>query len=208
MKIGIIVGTTRPGRRGAVVGRWVHEVASRHPAATAGQVSFELVDLTDYALPMLDEPTPALFGDYRHGHTRRWADKIGSFDGFVFVTAEYNHSVPGALKNAIDFLFAEWSDKAAGFVSYGVAGGVRAVEHLRQILAEVKVAAVRTQVTLSVFADFEMSDPTDPNAAHVIRPGDHQQPTLNTLLDEVISWARALQPLRTAASAEPQIAAA
>ncbi|GAA2833994.1 hypothetical protein GCM10020220_023660 [Nonomuraea rubra] len=104
-------------------------------------------------------PAPALFGEYRHPHTNRWAETVASFDGFVFVTPEYNHSAPGALKNAIDFLFAEWNNKAAGFVSHGVHGGVRAVEHLRQVMTEVQVANVRTQVALSAFTDFETHRP-------------------------------------------------
>ncbi|MDQ3783412.1 MAG: NAD(P)H-dependent oxidoreductase [Actinomycetota bacterium] len=192
-RIAIIIGSTRPGRRGEAVGRWVEEVAGRHPAVTAGEATFEVVDLAEVGLPLLDEPVPAMFGEYRNAHTRRWAETIGSFDGFVFVTAEYNHSVPAALKNAIDFLFAEWNDKAAGFVSYGVHGGTRAVEHLRLSMAELKVADVRTQVALSVFTDFEITDPTEPG---VFAPGEHQEPTLNEMLDEVIAWSRVLKPLR------------
>lgn len=192
-RIAIIMGSTRPGRRGENVARWVSEVAGRHVAVASGDVIVEVVDLADYGLPLLDEPVPALFGEYRNAHTVRWAATIGSFDGFVFVTPEYNHSVPAALKNAIDFLFAEWNDKAAGFVSYGVNGGVRAVEHLRLALAEVKVAAVRSQVALSVFTDFEVDSPTD---VGVLVPGEHQEPTLNTLLDEVIAWSAALKQLR------------
>ena len=111
----------------------------------------------------------------------------------MFVTAEYNHSIPAALKNAIDFLFTEWNHKAAGFVSYGVHSGTRAVEHLRQALAEVMIADVRTQVALSVFTDFVITDPTETG---LFAPGDHQEPTLTTMLDEVIAWSQALQPLR------------
>jgi NAD(P)H-dependent FMN reductase len=119
-KIGIIIGSTRPGRNGEAVGKWVHEVARRRTDA-----EFELVDLLDYKLPLLDEVYPPAMGRYQEPHTLQWADKIRSFDGFVFVTAEYNHSIPGALKNVIDFLHAEWNNKAVGFVSYGLAGGVR-----------------------------------------------------------------------------------
>jgi NAD(P)H-dependent FMN reductase len=124
--IGIIIGSTRPNRRGEQVAAWVHQEASRR-----GDAKYELVDLRDYPLPHLDEPMPASSGQYQHDHTREWAARIDSLDGFVIVTPEYNHSVPGVLKNAIDYLYAEWNDKAVGFVSYGGAGGVRAVEHLR-----------------------------------------------------------------------------
>ncbi|MFJ9846933.1 NADPH-dependent FMN reductase [Kitasatospora sp. NPDC101155] len=202
-RIAVILGSTRPGRRGETVARWATKVAARHPAAVVGEVTFELVDLADYALPMLDEPVPAMFGQYRNEATRRWAAAIGSFDGFVFVTPEYNHSMTAALKNAIDHLFVEWNDKAAGFVSYGVHGGTRAVEHLRLTLAEVKVAGVRSQVVLSVFDDFDYTgcDMTDPTSAGVFRPGERQEAAMNTMLDEVVAWSVALEPLRAKAAA-------
>ncbi|MFC7649956.1 NADPH-dependent FMN reductase [Streptosporangium lutulentum] len=113
IRIAIVIGSTRPRRRSAVAAHWVAEVAAHHPAVTAGEATFEVVDLAEYDLSVLDEPLPALFGDYRHAHTNQWAQTIASFDGFVFVTPEYNHSAPAALKNAIDFLFAEWNNKAA-----------------------------------------------------------------------------------------------
>lgn len=199
-RIAVIIGSTRPGRRGGTVARWVDEIASRHAAVTAGEATVEVLDLTEYGLPLLDEPVPAARGEYRNAHTKRWAATIGSFDGFVFVTPEYNHSVPAALKNAIDFLYAEWHDKAAGFVSYGAQGGIRAVEHLRLTLAEVKMATVRTQVALSKYTDFELF--TDPG---LWSPDEHQQSTLTTMLDEVIAWSRALKSLRdTTTSTGPQ----
>ena len=203
IRIAVIVGSTRPGRRAEAVAHWVHEVAGRHAAVTAGVATAELVDLADYDLPLLDEPVPAMFGAYSKEHTQRWAATIAAFDGFVFVTPEYNHSVPAALKNAIDFLHAEWNDKAAGFVSYGVHGGTRAVEHLRLTMAELKIADVRSQIVLPVFTDFEFSDPTDPMDPGVVAPGPHQEPTLMEMLDEIIAWSGALKPLR-ARSADTQ----
>ncbi|GAA2069938.1 NADPH-dependent FMN reductase [Actinomadura alba] len=193
VRIAIIIGSTRPQRRTAVAAQWVGDVAGRHPAVTAGEATFEIVDLVDYGLPVLDEPTPAMFADYRNAHTTRWAQAIDSFDGFVFVTPEYNHAPPAALKNAIDFLFAEWNNKTAGFVSHGVHAGVRAVEQLRLTMTELQVANVRTQVALSAFTDFEITDPTEPG---LIAPGDHQEPTLIEMLSEIITWSRALKPLR------------
>jgi NAD(P)H-dependent FMN reductase len=91
---------------------------------------------------------PPSLGQYTKPHTLAWAEKIASFDGYVFVTPEYNHSTSGALKNAIDFLYREWNNKAAGFVSYGSVGGTRAVEHLRLVMAELQIATVRAQVAL------------------------------------------------------------
>lgn len=183
LRVGIILGSTRPGRNGEAVARWTHELASRRTDA-----EFELVDLKDYDLPLLDEPVPPSQGQYRHEHTKVWARKIESFDAFVFVTPEYNHSTSGALKNAIDFLYREWNNKAAGFVAYGSAGGTRAVEHLRLIMAELQVADVRSQVALSLFTDFE-------NFSE-FKPAEHHQKSLDGMLDQLIAWGGALKALR------------
>ena len=150
MRIGIIVGSTRPNRVGAVVAPWVHEVAAKRSDA-----EFTLVDLAEVNLPHLDEGLPPILGQYDNEHTKGWAATVASFDAYLFVTPEYNHSIPASLKNAIDFVYREWNNKAAGFVSYGVAGGVRAVEHLRLVMAELQIATVRTQLTLDSYRDFE-----------------------------------------------------
>ena len=140
LKIAIVTGSTRPGRNNEAVAHWVHKLASQRP-----DDHHELVDIADYKLPLLDEPMPPALGNYTKPHTKAWAQKIASFDGYVFVTPEYNHGIPAALKNAIDFLNREWHNKAAGFVSYGAsASGSRAVEHLRVVLAELMVATVRS----------------------------------------------------------------
>lgn len=183
LKIGIILGSTRPGRNGEAVAKWVHQLAQQRSDA-----EYELVDLLDFNLPLLDEPVPPSQGKYSKPHTLAWAAKIASFDGFVFVTPEYNHSTSGALKNAIDFLYKEWVNKAAGFVSYGSAGGVRAVEHLRLIMGELSVADVRQQVMLSLFTDFENFSTFKPDPRH--------EKSVATMLDQVVSWSGALRPLR------------
>jgi NAD(P)H-dependent FMN reductase len=185
-KIAIILGSTRPGRNGEQVARWVLEQASAHHDA-----QFELVDLRDFPLPHLDEPVPPAMGQYQHEHTRRWAAEISGFDGFVIVTPEYNHGTSGVLKNAIDYLYAEWNNKAVGFVSYGSVGGVRAVEHLRLVAGELQMADVRQQVTLSLATDFEHYS--------TFTPGDGNLPALKTMLDQVIAWSAALAPLRATA---------
>ena len=197
IRIAIILGSTRPGRRVVDVGRWVADAAGRHPAVTAGEAGLELVDIADHQLPLLDEPAPAVVGAYQHAHTRRWAATIDGFDGFVFVTPEYNSAIPAALKNAIDYLYAEWNDKAAGIVSYGVYGGTRAAEQLRQTLGEIKVADVHAQVAINPYVDFDFTDST----AGVCAPGERQETALTTLLDEVLAWSRALRVLRTPAAA-------
>jgi len=182
-RIGIIVGSTRPNRKGDQVAAWVHR-----EAAGRGDAQYDLVDLRDYPLPHLDEPMPASSGQYQHDHTREWAARVASLDGFVVVTPEYNHSVPGVLKNAIDYLYAEWHNKAVGFVSYGGAGGARAVEHLRLMAGALGVADVRAQVTLSMITEFENFS--------VFKPGDYNLAALNTMLDQLLEWTTALAPLR------------
>jgi NAD(P)H-dependent FMN reductase len=149
LKVGIIIGSTRPGRKAEAVAGWTYDIAAKRSDA-----SFEVVDIAAFDLPLLDEAMPPIMNQYTKPHTKAWAEKIGSFDAFVFVTPEYNHSTSGALKNAIDFLYREWNDKAAGFVGYGGVGGTRAVEQLRLVMGEIKVAAVRAQVALSMHTDF------------------------------------------------------
>jgi NAD(P)H-dependent FMN reductase len=183
IRIGIILGSTRPGRNGEAVARWVYDIASKRDDA-----AYELVDLKDYDLPHLDEMTPPSLGQYTQPHTLRWADKIASLDGYVFVTPEYNHSTSGALKNAIDFLYAEWNNKAAGFVSYGSVGGTRAVEHLRLVMAELQVADVRAQAALSLFTDFENFS--------VFKPAAHQADSVTAMLDQLVVWSDAMATLR------------
>ena len=183
VRIGIIIGSTRPGRNGDKVAKWVYDHAIERDDA-----EYELVDLLDYSLPHLDEAIPASRGQYANDHTRAWADKIASFDGFVFVTPEYNHSTSGALKNALDFIYGEWNNKAAALVSYGVHGGVRAAEHLRLVLAELQVADVRQQVSFSLMTDFEQYVNFTPAAYH--------QGMLATQLDQLVPWAAALRGVR------------
>src|SRR5438309_670013 len=182
-RIAIILGSTRPGRNGEAVAKWVYEIAQKRTDA-----EFELVDIKDFNLPLLDEPVPPSMGQYSKPHTKAWAAKIGSFDGYVFVTPEYNHSISGALKNAIDFVFAEVNIKAAGFVSYGGAAGARAVEQLRQVRAEVQMATVRNQVLPSMFNDFENFSLFKPDARH--------EKSVNEMFDQVIAWGGALKTLR------------
>jgi NAD(P)H-dependent FMN reductase len=183
IKIGIILGSTRPGRRGEGVAKWVLDEATKRPDA-----DFELIDLLDYPLPHLDEPMPPSMGQYQNQHTKDWAATIAQFDGFIFVTPEYNHSTSGVLKNAIDYLYAEWKNKAMGIVSYGVVGGARAAEHLRLIAGELQMADVRTNVALSMFTDFQYFTE--------FAPGEHQIQALEALFGEVIAWSSALAPLR------------
>jgi NAD(P)H-dependent FMN reductase len=183
MRIAIIVGSTRPGRNGKAVADWVFDIARKRTDA-----EYELVDIADYNLPLLDEPVPPSMRQYSKDHTKRWAAKIGEFDGYVFVTPEYNHGPSGALKNALDFLYAEWNNKAAGFVSYGSAGGTRAVEQLRLVMAELQIADVRAQVALSLREDFENMT--------AFKPRPHHEKTVHGMLDQLVLWAEAMRQVR------------
>ena len=183
LKIAIILGSTRPGRNGKAVADWVLAQAQNRTGAT-----YELVDLLDYPLPHLDESIPPSVGQYAGEHTKAWAEKIAEYDGFVFVTPEYNHSTSGVLKNAIDYLYAEWNNKAASFVSYGSLGGARAIEHLRGISAELQIATVRQQLSFSMFTDFE-------NFSE-FRPGPQHEAAATVLFDQLESWTGALKRIR------------
>ncbi|OMI35615.1 NADPH-dependent FMN reductase [Streptomyces sparsogenes] len=118
-------------------------------------------------------------GRYTHPHTRQWATTVAAYDGYVLVTPEYNRSFPGVLKNALDRVYAGWNNKAVGLVPYGFDGGVRAVEALRPVLGALQLADVSAAVTLNLrteFADFGAT----------FTPGDHQGPTLPTILDQLL----------------------
>lgn len=183
VKLAIILGTTRPGRNGEAVANWFHGIAKQRSDA-----EFEMIDLRDINLPLLDEPMPPSMGQYSKEHTKQWAKQIANFDGFVFVTPEYNHGISAVLKNALDYLYAEWNNKAAGFVGYGSAGGVRAVEQLRLVMGELQIADVRNQVMLSLFTDFEnMSE---------FKPAPYHEKGANNMLDQLVMWSEAMKAAR------------
>ncbi len=177
LTIGIILGSTRQGRVSPQVGEWVKGIADKR-----GDAEYEIVDIADFKLPFLGEGTGEEPG------LKAWAEKISSLDGYVFIAQEYNHSITGALKNAIDSAYKEWNNKAAGIVSYGSTGGARAAEHLRGILAELQVADVRNHPTLSLFTDFE-------NFSE-FKPAELHNENVNGMLDQVIAWSTALKSIR------------
>ncbi len=174
MRIGIIIGSIRDGRAGQAVAEWVLEHASRRDDA-----DFELVDLKTFDLPLLTSATVpgAAKKQYDDPRVTAWSQAIDALDAFVFVTPEYNHSVPGGFKNAFDSLGNEWGDKPVGFVSYGAESGVRAVEHWRQIVANFRMFGVRQQVSCASFSEFPDGD---------FSPNDRRAGELNTLLDQLI----------------------
>ena len=177
LNIGIILGSTRQGRVSPQVGEWVKGIADKR-----GDAEYEIVDIADFDLPFVfttsgDEPG-----------LKSWPQKLSNLDGFVFIVAEYNHSITGALKNALDSARDEWNNKAAGIVSYGSTGGARAAEHLRGICGELQIADVRVHPTLSLFTDFENGTEFKPQDLHLNN--------VNAMLDQVIAWSGALKTLR------------
>ncbi|CAH2716013.1 hypothetical protein BACCIP111895_03197 [Neobacillus rhizosphaerae] len=177
LTIGIILGSTRQGRVSPQVGDWVKGIADKR-----GDANYEIVDIAEYNLPFVfttDGSEPGI---------KAWSEKLASLDGFVFIAQEYNHSITGALKNALDTVRDEWNNKAAGIVSYGSTGGARAAEHLRGIFGELQVADVRVHPTLSLFTDFENGT--------VFKPADLHLNNVNAMLDQVIAWSGALKTLR------------
>ncbi|MGW3208155.1 NADPH-dependent FMN reductase [Streptomyces sp. NPDC001135] len=184
-RVGIIIGSTRPGRNGDRVAAWVRHLAAGHAGDTA---DFELVDLNDHALPLLDEAVPARMARGGRPHTRRWAERIGSYDAFVVVTPEYNTAPPAALTNAIDYLYEEWGGKPVGYVGYGVFGAVMAIQKLRAQAGVLRMADIGPQVALTLREDFENFTEFRPRELHVSE--------VHGLVEELLSWAQALAPLR------------
>ncbi|EMR06191.1 FMN-dependent NADPH-azoreductase [Bhargavaea cecembensis DSE10] len=185
IKIGIITGSTRDSRVNRQVAEWVKSIADKRTDA-----EFELVDIKDYRLPSYNEPVPAIMSQgYATPEARPWSEKISGLDGFVFVTPEYNKAVTSGLKDAIDYLYTEWNNKAAGIVSYGSSLGVTAANNLRLILSVPAVATVRTQPALSLFTDFENMT--------TFKPAPFHEQTVHNMLDEVVAWSTALKTIRT-----------
>jgi NAD(P)H-dependent FMN reductase len=182
LKIAVIVGSTRPGRKGRTVADWVIDQAKGRDA------SYEIVDLVDYPLPIFDEANHPALGQYEQEHTKAWSKAIASYDGYIFVTPEYNHSTSAALKNALDYLQREWHNKAAALVGYGAVGGTRAVEHLRAVLSVLQIAHVGQALAFSLFTDFENFT--------TFKPAESQAAYAKTLFDQLEAWAAALKPLR------------
>lgn len=176
LSIGIILGSTREGRVSPQIGEWFKSLANQR-----NEASFEIVDIKDYNLPFLGTSSDM-------EGIMKWNAKLASLDGFVFVTSEYNHSIPASLKNALDLAKDAWNNKAAGIISYGSAYGARAAEHLRGILGELQIADVRTQVLLSLFTDFDAAGQFKPMALHAAN--------VNSMLDQLVKWSKALKTIR------------
>ena len=191
-RIGIIIATTRQGRFGDKPAQWIKAIADRR-----SDVASEIVDLRDYPLPLFDEPRSPAYGPSDRPEVQRWQAKLAELDGFLFVTAEYNRSIPAALKNALDYAYAEWNRKPAAFVGYGPIGASRAVEHLRNIAVELQMAPTRTgvHVTMEPFLAVMKGE-------RALADFEHLNQGAAATLDELVWWAMALKAAREAGEVE------
>lgn len=181
----VVVASTRPGRVGLPVARWVMNRATSHDGFCV-----EMVDLAAVALPILDEPNHPRLRQYVHQHTKDWSATVDRADAFVFVVPEYNYGYNAALKNALDFLHHEWQYKPVGFVSYGgVAAGTRAVQQLKPVVGALKMLALNESVNIPFVTQFLAEDGT-------IAANDIMEEALTTMLDEERRVTDALALLR------------
>jgi NAD(P)H-dependent FMN reductase len=180
----VVIASTRPERAGLSIASWFVEAARRH-----GNFEIEVIDLKVLNLPPIDEPNHPVKRQYQHEHTKAWSATVSAADAFVFVVPEYNHGVPPALVNAIDYLFHEWNYKPAAFVSYGgISGGTRSAQMLKPILTGIKMMPIPESVIIP-YAQKQID-------AGVFQPNELQQKTVPALLDELLRWSNALRTLR------------
>lgn len=188
--IKIIIGSTRPQRFGPQVASWLKKLADEEAGAAGDSVRFEVVDLAEVDLPLLDEAMPPMMNQPANEHTRRWASMVKEADGFLFVTPEYNHSTSAALKNAIDYVIYEWAHKPVAFAGYGsLAGGSRAIEHLRTIAGELKLYDLREQVMIPNYW-------TQLDERGNFSATDEQVDTARTTLRDLMYWTDAMKAPR------------
>lgn len=195
LKINVILGSTRPERFGIQPAEWIMNLSKQF----GEQAEFELIDLKEINLPLLDLPVPpSLMPSNQNEHQTAWAKIIGEADGFVFVTGEYNHSIPAALKNALDYVYHEWGHKPVAFVSYGAdAGGMRAIEHLRQVVAWLKmydladfIAFPQYYTRMDEQGKFQFSEENESRAV--------------SMLTDLVFWAGNMKEARAKLAAQAQ----
>lgn len=186
VKIKILTGSSRPGRFNIQPAQWIYDIAKQHE-----DIDVELIDVADLNLPFLDEPVPPSVNKYSKEHTKQWSKRISEADGFIFVTPEYNHSVSAVLKNAVDYLYHEWSFKPISFISYGAsAGGARAVEHWRGIAGETKMYDLREQILLPSY--YENLDEQGK-----YKFTERQETSAAGILKDLTFWAGVMKEART-----------
>lgn len=184
-KLHVVICSTRPGRIGPSVAKWLAGVAVQH-----AKFACELVDLADFRLPIFDEPSHPRFQKYEHEHTKKWSASVAAADAFVFVTPEYNFGPPPSLLNALDYLYLEWQYKPASFVSYGgQSGGIRAVQTEKLTMSTLRMVPIVEAVTIPMVAK-------QVNEDGEFAPNETQTSSATVMLDELFRWAEALKPLR------------
>jgi NAD(P)H-dependent FMN reductase len=189
-KIAIIIGTTRATRFGEKPARWIHSIA-----AARTDMSVELIDLRDYPMPFFDEVASNMWAPSKNEVAQRWQKKIAEFDGYIFVTAEYNRGIPAVLKNALDYAYPEWNRKAAAYVGYGSVGAARSIEHLRLNCVELQMAPTRTGVHIQG-ADFMAALQQGKDLKEL----SYLEKNSKDMLDELQWWASALMVARKSAA--------
>jgi len=187
-KIAVIICTTRAARFGEKPARWIYDIARART-----DMSVELIDLRDYPMPFFDEVASNAWAPSKNEVAQRWQKKVAEFDGYIFVTAEYNRSMPAVLKNALDYAFPEWNHKAAAYVGYGSVGAARSIEHLRLSCVELQMAPMRHGVHIQG-ADFMAVWQQKKD----IKELSYLEPNAKTMLDELHWWASALMVARSA----------
>lgn len=181
----IIIGSTRPTRKGPIVADWFLKIAKQHP-----DFEVELLDLKEIDLPLMDEPNHPRLQKYTKAHTKKWSKTIDSADAFVIVTPEYNFGYPATLKNALDYLSVEWSDKPMGFVSYGgISGGTRAVQELKLPVTALGMMPIPQAVNIPFFTQFI-------NDNDVFEANETLEKSANVMLTKLQNWAKALKNMR------------
>ncbi|MDM7255088.1 MAG: NAD(P)H-dependent oxidoreductase [Paracoccus sp. (in: a-proteobacteria)] len=190
-KIAVIIGSTRKTRFADKPAAWLME-----QLAGRDDMSFELVDLRDFDLPLFDEVASNAWVPSSDPRAVAWQDKIGQFDGYIFLTAEYNRSITGALKNALDQAYKEWNRKPMAAFGYGGLGAARAVEHLRNIAVELQMVPLRNAMHLGGGEFFKVSPMGA--GADMAEVAEVLTPSLNATLDELAWWAKATKTAREA----------
>ena len=188
-RIAIIISTTRAARFGHKPAQWVKDIAAQRD-----DIETEIVDLRDFPMPFFDEVASNAWAPTQNPVGQRWQKKIAEFDGYIFVTAEYNRGIPASLKNALDYAYPEWNKKAAAFVGYGAVGGARAIEHLRLVAAELQLATVRSGVYIQG-ADFMAVWKEGKDLKDI----GYLQAGVKDMLDQLVWWTKALKTARESA---------
>ncbi len=190
LKIGVIISSTRATRFGDKPAQWILDKANERP-----EIDAELVDLRDFDLPFFDEVASNAWAPSQNPNAVKWQKKIAEFDGFIFVVAEYNRAITGALKNAIDQAYVEWNKKAFGAIGYGSVGGARAIENLRTIGVELQMASTRSAVHIAG-ADFFSVHPGFGGTKTLADLEPAIGPSAKDMLDQLIWWGNATKAAR------------